>query len=55
MDKLSYGGVLYVRWLDRISRRYDEMNLAMQKLMLMGLKVVCTLNGMQLHGTATNV
>jgi hypothetical protein len=26
MDKLSGGGVLYVRWLNRISRRYDELN-----------------------------
>jgi putative DNA-invertase from lambdoid prophage Rac len=54
MDKLSDGGVLYVRWLDRISRRYDELNLVMQELMRMGVQVVCTLNGMQFDGTATN-
>lgn len=54
MDKLSDGGVLYVRWLDRISRRYDELNLVMAELMRMGVKVVCTLNGMEFDGTATN-
>lgn len=54
MDKLSDGGVLYVRWLDRISRRYDELKVVMQELMRMGVKVICTLNGMQFDGTATN-
>jgi DNA invertase Pin-like site-specific DNA recombinase len=53
MDKLSDGGVLYVRWLDRISRRYDELHAVMQTLMKMGVKVVCTLNGMEFDGTAT--
>lgn len=54
MDKLSDGGVLYVRWLDRISRRYDELHRVMQQLMGMGVKVVCTLNGMSFDGTATD-
>lgn len=54
IDKLSDGGVLYVRWLDRISRRYDELNVVMRELMGMGVKVVCTLNGMTFDGTATN-
>lgn len=54
MDKLSDGGVLYVRWLDRISRRYDELHRVMRQLMDMGVKVVCTLNGMEFDGTATN-
>ncbi|MDQ1817467.1 recombinase family protein [Massilia sp. CCM 9210] len=54
MDKLSDGGVLYVRWLDRISRRYDELHRVMQLLMSMGVKVVCTLNGMTFDGTATD-
>lgn len=53
MDKLSDGGVVYVRWLDRISRRYDEPHRVMQQLMGMGVKVVCTLNGMSFDGTAT--
>ena len=53
MDKLSDGGILYVRWLDRISRRYDELHRVMQQLMAMGVKVVCTLNGMSFDGTAT--
>ncbi|USX13260.1 recombinase family protein [Oxalobacteraceae bacterium OTU3CAMAD1] len=53
MDKLADGGVLYVRWLDRISRRYDELHRVMQELMAMGVKVVCTLNGMEFDGTAT--
>ena len=53
MDKLSDGGVLYVRWLDRISRRYDELQRVMQQLMAIGVKVVCTLNGMEFDGTAT--
>jgi DNA invertase Pin-like site-specific DNA recombinase len=54
MDKLSDGGVLYVRWTDRISRRYDELHAVMQELMRMGVKVVCTLNGMVFDGTATD-
>ncbi len=53
MDKLSDGGVLYVRWLDRISRRYDELHKVMEQSMGMGIKVVCTLNGMEFDGTAT--
>ncbi|MFC5511301.1 recombinase family protein [Massilia jejuensis] len=53
LDKLSDGGVLYVRWLDRISRRYDELHRVMQQLMGMGVKVICTLNGMEFDGTAT--
>jgi DNA invertase Pin-like site-specific DNA recombinase len=54
MDKLSDGGVLYIRWTDRISRRYDELSRVMQQLMNMGVKVVCTLNGMVFDGTATD-
>ena len=54
MDKLSDGGVLYVRWLDRISRRYDELHRVMHQLMVMGVKVVCTLNRMEFDGTATD-
>jgi DNA invertase Pin-like site-specific DNA recombinase len=54
MDKLSDGGVLYVRWLDRISRRYDELHRVMRQLMDMGVKVICTLNGMEFDGTATD-
>ena len=53
MDKLSDGGVLYVRWLDRIRRRYDELHTTMQTLMKMGVKVVCTLNGNEFDRTAT--
>lgn len=54
MDKLSDGGVLYVRWLDRISRRYDELHRTMRELMDMRVKVVCTLNGMVFDGQATD-
>ena len=54
MDKLSDGGVLYVRWLDRISRRYDELHRVMRQLMDMGVKVICTLNSMEFDGTATD-
>jgi putative DNA-invertase from lambdoid prophage Rac len=54
LDKLSEGGVLYVRWLDRISRRYDELHSTMQQLMQMGVKVICTMNGMEFDGTATD-
>lgn len=53
-NKLRRGDVLYVRWLDRISRRYDELHATMQRLMLEGVKVVCTLNGMQFDGAATD-
>ncbi|XLZ69363.1 recombinase family protein [Massilia sp. SR12] len=54
MDKLSDGGTLYVRWVDRISRRYDELAEVMQGLMKMGVKVICTLNGMVFDGAATD-
>jgi DNA invertase Pin-like site-specific DNA recombinase len=54
MDKLSEGGVLYVRWLDRISRNYDMLSKTMNELMAMGVKVVCTLNGMVFDGRATD-
>ena len=54
VDKLSDGGVLYVRWLDRISRRYDELHRTMHELMNAGVKVVCTMNGMVFDGTATD-
>ncbi|PMY00876.1 recombinase family protein, partial [Pseudomonas sp. GW460-13] len=54
MDKLSDGGVLYVRWLDRISRRYDELHRTMRELTDMRVKVVCTLNGMEFDGQATD-
>ncbi|SAK40101.1 resolvase domain-containing protein [Caballeronia catudaia] len=54
MDKLSEGGVLHVRWLDRISRRYDELSATMRQLMEMGVKVVCSMNGMEFDGTATS-
>lgn len=52
--KLRRGDVLYVRWLDRISRRYDELHATMQRLMAEGVKVVCTLNGMSFDGAATD-
>jgi len=52
--KLRHGDVLYVRWLDRISRRYDELHSTMQRLMKEGVKVVCTLNGMEFDGAATD-
>lgn len=54
MDKLSDGGTLYIRWTDRISRRYDELSKVMTELMGMGVKVVCTLNGMTFDGNATD-
>jgi DNA invertase Pin-like site-specific DNA recombinase len=54
MDKLSNGGTLYIRWTDRISRRYDELSATMNKLMSMGVKVVCTLNGMTFDGNAND-
>jgi DNA invertase Pin-like site-specific DNA recombinase len=54
MDKLSDGGTLYVRWVDRISRRYDELSKVMQQLMGMGVKVICTLNGMVFDGSAAD-
>jgi len=53
-DKLSNGGVLVVRWLDRISRRYDELHATMQRLMANGVRVECTLNGMVFDGAATD-
>lgn len=47
---LRHGGVLIVRWLDRISRRYDELHDTMQRLLRAGVRVECTLNGMSFDG-----
>ena len=52
--KLRHGDVLYVRWLDRISRQYDELHATMQRLMAEGVKVICTLNGMEFDGSTTD-
>jgi putative DNA-invertase from lambdoid prophage Rac len=52
--KLRSGDVLYVRWLDRISRRYDELHATMQRLMHEGVKVVCTLNNTVFDGATTD-
>jgi putative DNA-invertase from lambdoid prophage Rac len=52
--ELRRGGVLVVRWLDRISRRYDELHETMQRLMKAGVRVECTLNGQVFDGTATD-
>ncbi|MBP0611147.1 MULTISPECIES: recombinase family protein [Burkholderia] len=51
---LRKGGVLVVRWLDRISRRYDELHETMQRLMKKGVRVECTLNGMAFDGQETD-
>lgn len=51
---LRKGGVLVVRWLDRISRRYDELHMTMQRLMSKGVRVECTLNGMVFDGAETD-
>jgi len=47
---LRHGGILIVRWLDRISRRYDELHRTMHRLMGLGVRVECTLNGMSFDG-----
>jgi len=49
---LRHGGVLVVRWLDRVSRRYDELHATMRRLMDMGVRVECTLNQMSFDGCA---
>jgi putative DNA-invertase from lambdoid prophage Rac len=51
---LRHGGILIVRWLDRISRRYDELHATMRRLMDMGVRVECTLNGMAFDGRTTD-
>lgn len=51
---LRHGGTLIVRWLDRISRNYDELHTTMQRLMQAGVRVECTLNGMVFDGAATD-
>jgi putative DNA-invertase from lambdoid prophage Rac len=47
------GDVLVVRWLDRISRRYDELARVMRALMAKGVLVRCTLNNMEFDGSTT--
>ncbi|WP_250512854.1 recombinase family protein [Caballeronia sp. INDeC2] len=51
--RLRRGDILIVRWLDRISRRYDELHATMRRLMDEGVLVRCTLNGMEFDGNAT--
>ncbi|RKP56622.1 recombinase family protein [Pararobbsia silviterrae] len=51
---LRHGGILIVRWLDRISRRYDELHRTMRRLMELGVRVECTLNGMVFDGQAAD-
>lgn len=51
---LRKGGTLIVRWLDRISRNYDELHKTMRRLMDKGVRVECTLNGMVFDGSATD-
>lgn len=51
---LRKGGVLVVRWLDRISRRFDELHETMARLMSKGVRVECTLNGMVFDGQETD-
>ncbi|KVD91479.1 recombinase family protein [Burkholderia ubonensis] len=51
---LRHGGTLVVRWLDRISRRYDELHETMQRLMKARVRVECTLNSMVFDGGATD-
>jgi DNA invertase Pin-like site-specific DNA recombinase len=51
---LRHGGVLIVRWLDRISRRYDELHRTMRRLIELGVRVECTLNGMVFDGAASD-
>ncbi|MFL9988652.1 recombinase family protein [Paraburkholderia sediminicola] len=53
--RLRAGDILIVRWLDRISRRYDELHSTMRRLMDKGVLVRCTLNGMEFDGTETDV
>jgi putative DNA-invertase from lambdoid prophage Rac len=52
--RLRAGDILMVRWLDRISRRYDELHATMRRLMDKGVLVRCTLNGMEFDGRATD-
>jgi DNA invertase Pin-like site-specific DNA recombinase len=51
---LRHGGLLIVRWLDRISRRYDELHRTMRRLLDLGVRVECTLNGMAFDGATTD-
>ncbi|AJY44149.1 recombinase family protein [Burkholderia humptydooensis] len=51
---LRKGGVLVVRWLDRISRHYGELAETMQRLMKKGVRVECTLNDMVFDGQETD-
>jgi DNA invertase Pin-like site-specific DNA recombinase len=51
---LRRGDVLVVRWLDRISRRYDELAEVMRALIGKGVLVHCTLNGMEFDGTTAD-
>lgn len=51
---LRHGGVLVVRWLDRISRHYQTLHATMRRLMEAGVRVECTLNGMVFDGAETD-
>lgn len=51
---LRHDGVCIVLWVDRISRRYDELLRTMHRLMDPGVRIECTLNGMALDGKVTD-
>lgn len=53
MTALRRGGVLYVRWIDRISRDMDVASKTLREFMERGVSVHCTLTGLVFDATLT--
>ncbi|HDR9081971.1 TPA: recombinase family protein [Burkholderia vietnamiensis] len=54
MTALRRGGVLYVRWIDRISRNYSDAKRVIGELMDKDVSVVCTLTGLTFDATISD-
>lgn len=52
---LRHGGVLIVRWLGRVSHRYDALHRTMRRLKDLCVLVEWTLNGMVFDGKPTDL
>jgi DNA invertase Pin-like site-specific DNA recombinase len=53
-DKLRYGDVLVVRWVDRLGRNYEDVTDAIRHFMRQGIVVKTVINGMTFDGATAD-
>jgi len=53
-DKLRYGDVLVVRWVDRLGRNYEDVTDAIRYFMKQGVVVKTVINGMTFDGATVD-